>query len=185
MDSRGWSDIGYSWIVDRHGDAYVGRGWGIVGAHTRGHNSTAIGIAYLGDGDKHVPIAALRSIRRLCDDAKAIYRKDLRIGCHSDVGKTHCPGDVLRRWVRDGLLVDDPIGTPPVTANPISPNRALLRRGSRGKDVEMLQARLGIRRDGIFGPQTEAAVRTFQRERRLAVDGIVGPNTWRELVTLP
>ena len=33
-----------------------------------------------------------------------------------------------------------------------------------------------------FGPSTERAVRTFQQERGLLVDGLVGPQTWEELV---
>ena len=36
--------------------------------------------------------------------------------------------------------------------------------------------------DGDFGPKTEAAVRAFQKEKNLAVDGIVGPLTWAALV---
>ncbi len=37
--------------------------------------------------------------------------------------------------------------------------------------------------DGRFGPDTETAVRSFQDSRNLPVDGIVGPNTWRALVS--
>lgn len=36
--------------------------------------------------------------------------------------------------------------------------------------------------DGIFGPNTEAAVKAFQQSNGLAADGIVGPQTWPKLV---
>lgn len=56
-----------------------------------------------------------------------------------------------------------------------------LRRGDRGEDVKKVQARMGIEADGIFGVQTEVAVRRFQREHDLVADGIVGPRTWAEI----
>jgi peptidoglycan hydrolase-like protein with peptidoglycan-binding domain len=36
--------------------------------------------------------------------------------------------------------------------------------------------------DGIFGPKTEAAVRNFQQNENLSVDGIVGRQTWTALL---
>jgi peptidoglycan hydrolase-like protein with peptidoglycan-binding domain len=52
-----------------------------------------------------------------------------------------------------------------------------LEEGSEGRQVRLLQHSLGITVDGVFGPQTEAAVRAFQASHGLAVDGIVGPRT--------
>jgi peptidoglycan hydrolase-like protein with peptidoglycan-binding domain len=36
--------------------------------------------------------------------------------------------------------------------------------------------------DGVFGPKTSAAVRTFQKAHGLAVDGVVGAKTWQAIV---
>lgn len=69
----------------------------------------------------------------------------------------------------------------------------VLKRGSRGNDVRAIQyflAFLGffndnlpqIAVDGIFGPATENAVRAFQRQYGLTVDGIVGRNTWYRIL---
>jgi peptidoglycan hydrolase-like protein with peptidoglycan-binding domain len=54
---------------------------------------------------------------------------------------------------------------------------------SQGRQVEMLQEALGIGVDGIYGPETEEAVRSFQSSKGLAVDGIVGPATIAALRT--
>ncbi len=54
----------------------------------------------------------------------------------------------------------------------------VLSSGSEGRQVRLLQQALGgIKVDGVFGPETEAAVRSFQTSRGLAVDGVVGPAT--------
>ena len=57
----------------------------------------------------------------------------------------------------------------------------LLRVGSRGPEVKQLQEFLNIGADGIFGRGTEAAVKSWQSDNRLTVDGIVGPITWKAM----
>ncbi|QQE77678.1 GH25 family lysozyme [Alicyclobacillus sp. SO9] len=65
--------------------------------------------------------------------------------------------------------------------------RPLLQHGSRGQQVTDLQYLLSYYGtqpgaiDGIFGPLTGAAVKRFQRNVHIGVDGIVGPNTWHSL----
>jgi len=54
----------------------------------------------------------------------------------------------------------------------------LLKNGSRGSDVKLLQEFLNLDADGIFGKGTEAAVKAFQQANGLTVDGIVGASTW-------
>ncbi|HEX2106013.1 MAG TPA: peptidoglycan-binding protein [Solirubrobacteraceae bacterium] len=51
----------------------------------------------------------------------------------------------------------------------------------RGGSVRLLQRRLGVVADGVFGPGTARAVKAFQRSRGLTADGVVGPATWAAL----
>lgn len=73
--------------------------------------------------------------------------------------------------------------------------KTTLRKGAKGPVVEFLQKLLdkngyklskspkkysGV--DGDFGKMTDRAVRRFQKDEGLVVDGVVGPNTWANLV---
>lgn len=90
---------------------------------------------------------------------------------------------------RRGLAVDGVVGPNTRAAlagngggNGSMPNLVSLRHNPRGAHVEEIQRLLnrhgaGIGVDGIFGPQTDAAVRSFQSRKGLTVDGVVGPNT--------
>src|SRR5205823_10405210 len=70
------------------------------------------------------------------------------------------------------------------------PTMRTIRAGDHGDDVADVQHRLlaigdaidGSELGGRYGPSTEAAVRAFQQRRGLLVDGVVGAETWAELV---
>ncbi|MCL2565138.1 MAG: peptidoglycan-binding protein [Defluviitaleaceae bacterium] len=83
---------------------------------------------------------------------------------------------------------------PSPTPNPPYPG-TLIRVGSRGADVSLVQTRLNtvsrafpaiptLVADGTFGPLTEGAVTAFQRVFGLNADGIVGPITWERLMNV-
>jgi peptidoglycan hydrolase-like protein with peptidoglycan-binding domain len=94
-----------------------------------------------------------------------------------------------------GSAIENPIANAPVTADnsEINPqaqptNFPVLRRRMRGPAVRDLQERLrakGFLRasaDGVFGPETQAAVKAAQRQYQLPADGIVGRATWEALL---
>ena len=87
-----------------------------------------------------------------------------------------------------GLVTNAPVG-----GNvPSYPGRPL-RRGSVGEDVRTIERQLNrigrnypaipaiTRLDGVFGPETENAVRTFQQIFSLDADGVVGKATWYKI----
>ena len=92
-------------------------------------------------------------------------------------------------------FVFDKDPTPPTPSRPssggsysvVTKDMPLVYSGSRGEDVKTLQAQLNALGydcgtvDGIFGAKTYNAVVKFQKDRGLAVDGIVGKNTWAAL----
>ncbi len=95
-----------------------------------------------------------------------------------------------------GILVDGIVG--PQTLQALAAAEAkreneypVLKYGSTGQHVAILQKKLEEHGfdpgpvDSIFGVQTLAAVKAFQRAKRLIVDGIVGPQTWSALFSVP
>lgn len=99
-------------------------------------------------------------------------------GKTSDKGWTHYA-------IPAGLYEAAPAPEP--APKPAEPTHRTLRINSRGDDVKQLQERLADlgytpgAADGIFGSRTAAAVKAFQADHALAVDGIVGPLTWAAL----
>jgi N-acetylmuramoyl-L-alanine amidase len=51
-----------------------------------------------------------------------------------------------------------------------------------GPVVKYLQSRLGVDADGVYGPQTEEAIKKFQRQNGLLGDAILGPFSWQKLI---
>jgi N-acetylmuramoyl-L-alanine amidase/Secretion system C-terminal sorting domain len=115
VNTNGWCDIGYNWLIDPNGVLYEGRGGGndVVGAHMCGYNSNTMGVCVLGNFMEAQPAeAALTTLQKLlawksCNSAldplasapKASYAGVMQVvsghkdGCSPNA--TLCPGDNL------------------------------------------------------------------------------------------
>lgn len=56
------------------------------------------------------------------------------------------------------------------------------RKGSKGDAVRAIQSNVKVFVDGVYGTDTEKAVKEFQKKKGLTADGVVGKNTWKALI---
>jgi len=79
IEGRGWSDVGYHYIILLDGTVQSGRPVQKIGAHTKGYNNDSIGICYIGGLDKEGKAKDTRtpgqkkSLKKLVSDLKEIY----------------------------------------------------------------------------------------------------------------
>ena len=118
--SRGWSDIGYNFLVDRYGTIYEGRHGGIeravIGAHAGGFNTSTFGASLIGTFERVSPPPAMRaSLEQLLAWKYDVHHVDVlgrntytsfgsskyasgrkvtlnNMSAHKDVSATACPG---------------------------------------------------------------------------------------------
>jgi len=98
MDTNGWDDIGYNFLVGEDGNIYEGRGWNNQGAHVTNWNSKSIGICIIGDFTSRAPnAAALNAAKALiqCGVELGRFPSAYQLVGHRQVGSTDCPGNSL------------------------------------------------------------------------------------------
>lgn len=96
--NRGWSDIGYNFVIMPSGRIGEGRGWQVVGAHTENHNSHSVGISFSGTFETVSPTPeAMAAARGLIAEGLrlGVLRHDFKIRGHRDTKATGCPGQRL------------------------------------------------------------------------------------------
>jgi len=179
---NGYYDIAYNWLISGTGLIYEGRGWDLRSAAQSNGNRTSMAVCYLGGPNTPLTDAAKAAINWL------IGQRPMDVLPHRHWIATACPGEQVSLWLDAGR--PDAGGIPPAPPAPL-PSRpetpAMIRPGARGDQVARMQSRLlahgfdpqGV--DGIYGPNTGAALRAFQGARGIGVDGICGPITWSHL----
>ena len=152
--SRGWSDVGYNFLVDRFGQIWEGRYGGVdravIGAHTLGYNEEAFAMSAIGNFDVAQPSAAMikaygqlfawkLSLHGVAADDPRQWVDDRylpAVNGHRDAGSTACPGQHLyaklgeirkqAAAIQDGGAEEPPV-TPeePEPPKPVGPGTPL------------------------------------------------------------
>ncbi len=175
MDIRGWSDIAYSFLIDRDTlEVYQGRGAGVLGGHTFGRNSISHAICVMGNFDvTSVSDDLIDKVAEVVAHGHQLgWWPSMFTGGHRDVRATSCPGDNLYAQI-------DEINRRAVDPGDEEDNVAL-KNGDRGEAVRRFQTALKgwnarslprFGADGDYGGETEEWVRNFQSAHDLNVSG--------------
>lgn len=92
---RGWSGIGYHYVIRTSGTIERGRPENVIGAHAKGVNGRSIGICLTGNFMEHKPTEVqMKSLVELIRDIWGRYGK-LKVVGHKDVYPTSCPGKLF------------------------------------------------------------------------------------------
>lgn len=198
----GWAGIGYNFYIRRDGSVWKGRGIDAIGTHTKGnYNYRSIGICAEGNfQNEKMSEAQKKSLIELVAYIWAKYPNVKIIG-HRDADATACPGanfpmaEIINgaRALKNSSIVSPP-PTPIESETPQNEtdNKIFkpLKKGSKGSRVKAVQILLigygyncgKWKDDGHFGAATEKAVKAFQKDSGLNVDGICGEQTYKKLL---
>jgi len=92
--AKGWTDIGYHYVIEATGKLVIGRPVENIGAHCKGYNIDSVGICLTGDNTKDAEKWGLAQLAVLYDIIHAfrLVFPMIRIFGHKDLGATECPG---------------------------------------------------------------------------------------------
>jgi N-acetylmuramoyl-L-alanine amidase len=99
---RGWTGIGYHWVIKTDGVVEAGRDEEEVGAHAAGYNENSIGVCLIGT-DKF-SIEQWDALAACIEDL--ISRYDASILGHNELPAVNkaCPGFSVAKWVENGFI---------------------------------------------------------------------------------
>lgn len=107
---KGFSDIGYHYVIRLDGTIEEGRSIDQIGAHCQGHNRNSIGICYIGGTEKDCKTPKdtrttqqREALQQLCKQLKAEY-PNATIHGHSEFANKACPSFDVKQWIKEVRL---------------------------------------------------------------------------------
>ena len=98
---RGWSDIGYHFVIQRSGLLELGRDISKQGAHAKGHNKNSIGVCLVGGkGGFNFTQAQMWTLNELAERLTTKYG-DMDVIGHRDVSDKPCPQFDVKEWFKE------------------------------------------------------------------------------------
>ncbi len=183
ISSKGCPHFCYHYGIRKNGEVVQANELSQIVWHTKGENAVSIGIMFVGnfkgpghdlgsDGPTDDQMASVEELVNFLLETFRLNKQD--VFGHYHFGKPACPGYAVQKWIEDfrNDLSDVKVRKPVV------------------KTIEEIQKRLNKlgyavgKVDGIIGINTLKAIRNFQSDNHLIVDGIVGSQTWKQLLVL-
>jgi len=107
VNGRGWSDIGYHWVIRLDGSIEVGRPLERSGAHTKGHNKDSVGVCYIGGLDEDgKPKDTMnpeqeKAWRMIVLSLRTLYGNHITIHGHNEFASKACPSFIVKEKFAD------------------------------------------------------------------------------------
>jgi len=107
VKGRGWSDIGYHWVIRLDGSIEVGRPLEKSGAHTKGHNKDSVGVCYIGGCDADgKPKDTMnpeqeKAWRMIVLSLRTLYGDHITIHGHNEYANKACPSFIVEEKFAD------------------------------------------------------------------------------------
>lgn len=185
VNTNGWSDIGYNWLIDPNGVIYEGRGDDILGAHFCATNSKTMGVCMLGNFTNTTPkLAALNSLvdllawkaseREIDPQGESFHPSSglnlPQISGHREGCATQCPGNSFYPMIPDirqevSNFINTSCGTVTATSNSIFSSTALYPNPVREMITIDLKTPKAINLT-IIEAATGGIVQTYEQERQ-------------------
>jgi len=180
--ARGWSGIGYHYVIRRNGTLEKGRDLDQIGAHVSGYNSTSIGVCLEGGLDDNGKPSDTRTpeqvstLWNLLESLTSEYPGSVICG-HRDLSPDRDGDGIIE--AHEHLKACPCFDVIPEAKARGLPTLAIQGDWDFGPDSEALDSQILLKEagyefgplDGIVGPKTRAAIKRFQKAADLPITG--------------